>query len=86
MRLLVRVNESGFRVGEDHHNAKLTDCEVELMRSLHEDGMAYKTLGEKFGISRHAAGRICRYERRGQTVARIKEVHVVDVTIERMNG
>lgn len=86
MRVLVRVNESGFRVGEDHHNAKLTDGEVELMRSLHEGGMTYKTLGEKFGISRHASGRICRYERRGQTVARIKEVHVIEQTIESMNG
>lgn len=68
------VNDAGLRIGEDHPNAKLTDAEVERIRSLHEDdGMTYEALAEKFEASRWAIGRICRYERRGQIVARWKK-------------
>lgn len=36
MQKTVAVNEAGLRIGEDHPNAKLTDGEVERIRSLHE--------------------------------------------------
>lgn len=73
------VNDAGLRIGEDHPNAKLTDAEVELIRSLHEDdGMTYETLAEKFEVSRWAIGRICRYERRGQSVLGRKKLPTVD--------
>jgi len=73
----VAVNERGLRIGEDHQNAKLTDAEVELIRRLHEDGVSYETLAEKFEVSKWAIGRICRYERRAQLVANFKQVHVL---------
>lgn len=76
MRKTVAVNEAGLRIGEDHPNAKLTDAEVELIRQLHEEGMSYETLAEKFEVSKWAIGRICRCERRSQTPAAFKEVHV----------
>jgi DNA invertase Pin-like site-specific DNA recombinase len=71
---LVPINELGLRIGEDHPNAKLTDAEVERIRSLHEDGMCYEALAEKFEVSRWTIGRICRYERRAQTVAGWKTI------------
>jgi transposase len=71
----VKVNESGLRIGEDHPNAKLTDGDVERIRSLHEEGMSYKILAEKFEVSKSGIGMICRYERRGQTIARSKRVY-----------
>lgn len=70
------MNEAGLRIGEDHPNAKLTDAEVELIRSLHKSGMSYTTLARKFEVSREAIGRICRYERRGQTPMNFKKVHM----------
>lgn len=76
MPKLVAVNEHGLRIGEDHPHAKLTNHEVELLRRLHNDGMTYDTLAAKFEISKWAVGRICRFERRGQFVSRIKRVHV----------
>lgn len=76
MRKTVAVNDAGLRIGEDHPNAKLTDAEVERIRSLHEQGMGYETLAEKFEVSKWAIGRICRYERRAQTPATFKAVHV----------
>jgi hypothetical protein len=36
--------------------------------------MCYRVIAQKFEISRVTVGRICRYERRGQTVARFKNV------------
>lgn len=35
-------------------------------------------LAEKFEVSKWAIGRICRYERRAQTPANFKNVHVLD--------
>ena len=52
MQKTVAVNDAGLRIGEDHPNAKLTDAEVERIRSLHEDGMSYDTLAEKFEVSK----------------------------------
>ena len=76
MQKTVAVNDAGLRIGEDHPNAKLTDAEVERIRSLHESGMNYETLAEKFEVSKWAIGRICRYERRAQIPANFKNVHV----------
>lgn len=76
MHKTVAVNEAGLRIGEDHPNAELTDAEVELVRKLHEQGLSYDDLAEKFGVSKWTIGRICRYERRAQTPAAYKQVHV----------
>ena len=50
--------------GQLHHRAKLTDHDVELIRELHEGGMAYAEIARKFEVSRSLVGRICRFERR----------------------
>ena len=72
------VNDVGLRIGEDHPNAKLTDAEVERIRQLREGGMRYAVLAEKFEVSRWTIGRICRYERRAQSPAGFRKVHVPD--------
>ncbi|MFV0601560.1 MAG: hypothetical protein ACK5NE_07040 [Brachymonas sp.] len=46
------------------------------MRTLHEDGMTYNELADKFDVSPGTVGRICRYERRAQTVAGHRDVHI----------
>lgn len=76
MHRTIGVNLHGLRVGEDHPHSRLTDTEVELMRRLHEDGMTYPQLSEKFEVSVHCVGRICRYERRAIPAEREKRVHV----------
>lgn len=45
---LVRVNEKGYPVGEDHHRAKLTDADVDLVLACIADGMSYRMIVEKF--------------------------------------
>lgn len=63
----IAVNEDGYRVGDSHPKAKLTEHEVELIRKLHSDGLTYATLAEKFEASIRVIGAICRYERRTAT-------------------
>lgn len=76
MQKTVAVNERGLRIGEDHPRAELTDAEVETIRELHEEGVSYRQLAEKFEQSKGAIAKICRYERRGQFVANFKAVPV----------
>lgn len=77
MHKTVAVNERGLRIGEDHPRADLTDAEVETIRTLHEgEGMSYSQLAEKFDQSKGAIAKICRYERRAQSVANFKAVPV----------
>jgi|GEM_PF-671930 len=72
----VAINEKGLRIGQDHPQAKLTDGQVALIRQLHGEGMGYAQLAEKFEVSHHTIGRICRFEIRAQTVARHKPLPV----------
>lgn len=69
---LIGVNAQGLRIGEDHPRARLSDHDVELIRELAGGGMLYAEIAEKFEISKVTVGRICRYERRGQTVENYK--------------
>lgn len=73
---LVKVNEKGERIGDSHPLAQLSDSEVEVMRRLNEGGMTYTELSGKFEVPVRTVKAICRYERRNQTVARVKVVHV----------
>lgn len=71
-RQIVELNAQGLRIGENHPRALISDHDVELIRELAEGGMPYAEIAAKFEISKFTVGRICRYERRGQTVERFK--------------
>jgi len=78
MKQIIAVNECGRRVGDSHHNSKLTDHEVEVIRELRGEGMTYKWLAEKFEVSKSFIAMICRFERRAQVPSRWKSVHVME--------
>lgn len=68
MRKVVAVNETGKRVGEDHHHAKLSNEQVDRIRDLHEDhDLTYTQLATMFGVSKSTIASICQYRRRAQT-------------------
>lgn len=67
-KLVVPVNETGHIIGENHHGAKLTDRQVELMLLLREEfGLSYKTLAWIFNTSRWTVQSVCLYRRRSCT-------------------
>lgn len=72
-RQYIAVNERGLRIGESHPRARLSDHEVDLMRTLHEEyHMGYTELAEKFECSVSGTAKLCRYERRNQAAAAFK--------------
>jgi transposase len=73
---LVKVNERGLRIGEDHQHATHTDAEIELARQLHADGMSYKHLADKFEVSKSTIAGWIKYRRRGQHPTDWRKVRV----------
>ena len=74
----VATNDRGMRIGESHHNCKIKDCVVDQIRDMHEDeGIGYRTIAKRLGLSRHTVRDICRYTRRSQTVEHWKKVEVL---------
>jgi len=74
MSKLIGVNEKGLRVGEDHPKAKLTNRDVELIRRLHEEGLSYRTIAEKFEVSKMLVCYICTYRRRVSNAVEFKSI------------
>lgn len=75
MRVVVAVNERGRRIGETHHNAVLSDADVDRMRDRHEDdGVGFRKIAREFGVARSTVRNICNYERRAQTPERWKTI------------
>lgn len=70
MKRTVRVNERGQRIGEGHHNATLTDAEVE--RLIADRGpeeaprMSLSMLASRYGLSKSGVKGILDGRRRGQ--------------------
>lgn len=62
----VAVNEAGYRIGEDHPAAKLTNHEVELILELREQCMSYGDIARKFDISKSQVRNICKGLKRCQ--------------------
>lgn len=40
----VAVNEKGYRIGQDHHKARYSDSEVEMVWKLRDLGWGYKRI------------------------------------------
>ena len=64
----------GWRVGESHHNAKLTDHDVELIRLLREGGMKVKEIASKFECTPENISMITNYKSRIQVGMAINTV------------
>ncbi|MCX7168621.1 MAG: hypothetical protein NTV11_20435 [Rhodocyclales bacterium] len=71
---LVGINELGIRVGEDHHNAKLTNQEVDRMRELHEAGATITDLALMFEVGKGTVCDIVNYRRRAQVPTRFRRI------------
>lgn len=61
------VNDAGHVIGQDHHRARLTDHDVDLMRELRDDGMTLSEIASKFECSKTQVSDICAHKRRGHT-------------------
>lgn len=72
---MVAVNERGYRIGDSHQRAKLTDEQVEQIRELFEDGFhSYRRLAKMFTVNRGTIRDIVTFRRRNQYAERWKKV------------
>lgn len=75
--VVVAYNESGLRIGETHHNARLSDAIVDRIRELHEDfGWGYLAICRELHLSLPTVRKICTYERRAQTPVRWRRLRI----------
>ena len=72
----VAINEIGRRIGQYHHNARITDHEVELLLSLHDEGWGYRRLSSKFELSRSHVRNIIKGRSRCQTPTAWRKLQV----------
>jgi len=76
---LIATNERGYRIGEGHHRAKLTDADVEVILYLRfEAGLSCAQIAAKWDdgvrISKSTVRDICSGAIRGQIAARLRRV------------
>lgn len=71
----------GYRIGETHHNAKLTDHEVELIRALREEGIKIVEIAKKFECTPSNISAITNY--RTRTNDRTRKLRVKFLTNEK---
>lgn len=57
----VKRGRNGYRVGDSHHNARLTDHEVEVMRQLRSGGMRVRDIARKFGVTKGYVSKVLRH-------------------------
>ncbi len=66
----VGVNSAGYRVGESHHRAKLSDKDIEQILYLREAGLSCAEIAGKFddglGVSKSTVRDVCSGRIRGQ--------------------
>lgn len=69
MQASIGTNEIGYRVGESHQLAKLSDNQIEEMRTLYEAGRhGYSRLAKLFNVPKRTVRDIVNYRRRNQIV------------------
>lgn len=68
------VNARGYRIGESHHRAKLSDEDVMLILELHDLGLSYAAIAAKWDdgqtVSKSTVRDICLGRIRAQVVDR----------------
>lgn len=67
---MIGTNEHGYRVGQSHHNARLTDHEVDILLALRDEGWTYEALAQSFEVSKSTVAMIVRGYRRAQHAVR----------------
>lgn len=73
----ITINERGYRIGQDHHNSKLTDIEVAaLIRDRGPEdapAMSLSQLAARYGLSKSGVKGILDGRRRGQPQRLVKK-------------
>lgn len=61
----MRRNHLGYRVGEGHQKARLSDAAVKRMREMRAAGLSYEQISSAIGCSKWTTRDIVTYRTRG---------------------
>lgn len=77
---LAAVNDAGRVIGADHHTAKLSDEDIDLIFALREQGLSYSAIARKFDchprISKSHVHNIITGKRRAQLAKGQRRVRI----------
>lgn len=65
------VNERGYRIGESHHNAKLTDAQIELAFCMRATGLGYGAIAKLMDVSKSTMRDILTLKNRWQKPTKV---------------
>lgn len=74
MEKLIAVNEYGIAIGEDHHNAKYSNGEIDMVLDLREQGWGYKRISKATDMPIRTVRDICNGKRRCQMAVRWRRI------------
>lgn len=74
MTKVIGLNDDGRRVGQDHHRARFTDHEVELMRQMRDSNMSFYRIARIMECGESTVRDICNHRRRAQVPTKFKKV------------
>lgn len=74
VKMRVKRNDRGWRVGDSHHNAELTDHEVETIRRLCAGDKSQTEVGALFGVSEGYVSKLVRFKARLGLTPREREI------------
>lgn len=66
-RRIIALSDTGYAVGEGHHNAKLTNADVDSVFELREAGLSLSQIGLKFGVGKACIFKILHGRTRAET-------------------
>ncbi len=69
----VAVNDLGYVIGQDHHNAKLTNHQIDQILQMRDDCMSYRQIAQVFGMSKSHIRNICKGRKRCQLAWQTKK-------------
>ena len=64
-------NSKGYRIGESHHNAKLSSEQVAMIRQLRRKGLLYREIAERIGCGLTTVKKIVNNEIRNEAQAQV---------------
>lgn len=64
MKILIKVSETGRRVGDNNARARVPDALVDTLRDLNELGLGSRRLAYLYGLPRSSVAAILNYSRR----------------------
>lgn len=77
--LEIQYNEKGYRIGQMHHRAKLTDRDVELIFQMQADGISLNQISKKMGCCYATVWKVANGFVRGEAVHSIKFMSVAEL-------